>query len=165
VALLDGGLPAWSGATGRGSAKTPVAVEYGSYESIDTTVTRQTVAEELSSNSSCVIDARAAGRFNGTSPEPAQGLRSGHMPGAINLPFTELLDKDSRFKSIRELKQVFADVGVDLNKPVITSCGSGVTASIISFALELVSKPSLVYDGSWSEWGQPDLNMPVTCDA
>jgi len=165
VALLDGGLPAWSGSVETGTARTPVAADYGAFESIDTTVDRQTVAQALSAQSACVIDARAAGRFNGTAAEPVQGLKSGHMPGAINLPYTELLQADNRFKSVEALRRVFADAGADLSRPVITSCGSGVTAAIISFALEMLGQSSMVYDGSWSDWGRPDLNMPVTCDS
>jgi thiosulfate/3-mercaptopyruvate sulfurtransferase len=164
VALLDGGLPAWEGPTESGEARQPDAVEYGVHHSTDVTVGRDHVAQALSAKSACIIDARAAGRFAGTAPEPVQGLRSGHMPGAINLPFTDLLTSDNRFKSVGELKQVFADAGVDRSTPIITSCGSGVTAAIVSFALHLLETPSLVYDGSWSEWGQPELNMPVTCE-
>lgn len=165
VALLDGGLPAWDGPVESGAPKQPASVDYGDHQSIAMTVDRDRVAQELSTNSACVIDARSAGRFNGTAAEPVQGLKSGHMPGAVSLPFTELLTSDNRFKSVVELKQAFAQAGVDLDRPIITSCGSGVTASVISFALYLLDTSSLVYDGSWSEWGQPELNMPVTCDA
>ena len=164
VALLDGGLPAWDGPVESGEAKLPESVEYGDYQSTDVTVDRDAVAQALSAKSACVVDARAAGRFSGTAAEPVQGLRSGHMPGAINLPFTDLLTSDNRFKPVSELKQLFAEARVDLSAPIITSCGSGVTASVISFALYLLETSSLVYDGSWSEWGQPELNMPVTCD-
>jgi len=87
------------------------------------------------------------------------------MPGAINIPYTDLLLEDNRFKSVDELQQVFDDAGVNFGQPIITSCGSGVTAAIISFALELLNKPSMVYDGSWSEWGRPELKMPVTCES
>ena len=163
VALLDGGLPAWSGPVESGPVTPAKETQYGSFQSTETTVDRVTVARELADETACVVDARSAGRFSGTAPEPVQGLRSGHMPGAINLPFTELLTQDNRFKSVDELKRVFADAGIDLARPIITSCGSGVTASIVSFALALLGSSSLVYDGSWSEWGQPDLKMPVTC--
>ena len=163
AALLDGGLPAWSGPVESGPVTPAAETQYGSFQSTETTVDRKTVARELADETACVVDARSAGRFSGAAPEPVQGLRSGHMPGSINLPFTELLTQDNRFKSVDELKQVFADAGIDLARPIITSCGSGVTASIVSFALALLGSSSLVYDGSWSEWGQPDLKMPITC--
>ena len=163
VALLDGGLPAWGGPVESGPVTPAAETQYGSFQSTETTVDRKTVARELADETACVVDARSAGRFSGAAPEPVQGLRSGHMPGSINLPFTELLTQDNRFKSVDELKQVFADAGIDLARPIITSCGSGVTASIVSFALALLGSSSLVYDGSWSEWGQPDLKMPITC--
>ncbi len=165
VALLDGGLPAWGGPAESGEATVVSAVDYGDYQSIETTVDRNAVLRDLTAATACVIDARSEGRFRGTAAEPVQGLKSGHMPGAVNLPFTDLLTEDNRFKSLDELQQLFSDAGADLGKPVITSCGSGVTASIITFALALLGTPSLVYDGSWSEWGQPDLNMPVTHDS
>lgn len=165
VALLDGGLPAWTGPVETGDANEVSAVDYGDHRSVETTVDRNTVLRELTAATACVIDARSEGRFHGTAEEPVQGLQSGHMPGAISLPFTDLLTPDSRFKPIDELKRLFSDAGADLGRPVITSCGSGVTASILTFALELLDTPSLVYDGSWSEWGQPDLNMPVTRDS
>jgi thiosulfate/3-mercaptopyruvate sulfurtransferase len=100
-----------------------------------------------------VVDARAADRFRGETPEPRAGLRGGHMPGAYNVPFGEVL-KDGRLKPHGEIAAAFKQAGVDLDNPIFTSCGSGVTASILTFAIDALGKPpGRVYDGSWSEWG------------
>jgi thiosulfate/3-mercaptopyruvate sulfurtransferase len=102
-----------------------------------------------------IVDARAAGRFTAIEPEPRPGMRSGHMPGAINLPFTELLDPAFReFKDTATILDRVQAANIDLSQPVITSCGSGVTACAVSLALFLAGKEdAAVYDGSWSEWG------------
>lgn len=161
VAVLDGGLPAWQGELEQGPAADVAAVEYGPVTATKTTVDRETVLLALEDYSAVVVDARSADRFAGIAPEPRAGLRGGHMPTSVNLPHTELIDESGKLKSRAVLSGVFHDHGVDLEMPVITSCGSGVTASIITFALALVGKPSLVYDGSWSEWGNPELDMPI----
>ena len=104
-----------------------------------------------------VVDARAADRFRGEAPEPRAGLRGGHMPGSFNVPFGAVL-QDGRLAAPDQIAAAFNKAGVDLDRPVVTSCGSGVTASILSFAIDALGKqPSRVYDGSWSEWGaRPD---------
>jgi thiosulfate/3-mercaptopyruvate sulfurtransferase len=106
-----------------------------------------------------ILDARSAGRFTGEAPEPREGLSSGHMPGAINLPFNVLLDPETKaFRSQEELKKVFEEKGIDPTKPIISSCGTGVTACVIDAALEISqygpSDARRVYDGSWTEWAQ-----------
>src|SRR5690606_40588546 len=100
-----------------------------------------------------IADARPAGRFSGADPEPRAGMRSGHMPGAKNVPATSL-SRDGRLLPVDELKAVLEGAGLDLSKPIVTSCGSGVTAAVISLALASVGHDdNRLYDGSWSEWG------------
>ena len=107
-----------------------------------------------------VVDARPAGRFHGQDAEPRQGIRSGHMPGARNVHYAAL-QSEGRLKEEAALRAVFAENGVDVGKPVITTCGSGVTAAIVGLALETLGRPArALYDGSWSEWGS-DPERPV----
>jgi thiosulfate/3-mercaptopyruvate sulfurtransferase len=108
----------------------------------------------LQSQAEQVVDARSPARFHGEEPEPRPGVRPGHMPGAINLYYADVLTPQGTMRSSGELKRLFADRGVDLERPVVTSCGSGVTAAIVSLALDIAgAKESALYDGSWSEWG------------
>ena len=101
-----------------------------------------------------IVDARAAARFTGSVPEPRQGLRSGRIPGSRNVPFTTLLNADGTLKSKADLEQIFSAAGIDIDRPVVASCGSGVTAGVIAFALaQLGHSDTAVYDGSWTEWG------------
>jgi thiosulfate/3-mercaptopyruvate sulfurtransferase len=108
-----------------------------------------------------IVDARAAGRFEGTAAEPRAGLRSGHIPSARNLPFTRLINPDGTLKPASELRELFAAAKVDADRPVVASCGSGVTAGVIALALAVLGRPdAAVYDGSWSEWGA-DASLPI----
>ncbi|HEV8150228.1 MAG TPA: rhodanese-like domain-containing protein, partial [Gemmatimonadales bacterium] len=104
-----------------------------------------------------LLDARSRGRFEGSEPEPRPGLRGGHLPGARNLPFTELVDSQGLLLSPEELRRRYLAAGVDPSRPVVTSCGSGVTACALALGLELLGAHDYaVYDGSWSEWGQAE---------
>ena len=101
-----------------------------------------------------ILDARAAARFRGEAPEPREGLRAGHIPGSKSVPYADLLHRNGTMKSPGDLRAIFAAAGVDMSKPVITSCGSGITAAIINLALDRIGKTDhALYDGSWAEWG------------
>jgi thiosulfate/3-mercaptopyruvate sulfurtransferase len=101
-----------------------------------------------------IIDARGAGRFDGTAAEPRAGLRSGHMPGAFNLPYDKLVNTDGTLKSADQMRTLFTEAGVNLDRPVVTSCGSGVSAAVLLLGLDALGhENSTLYDGSWSEWG------------
>jgi thiosulfate/3-mercaptopyruvate sulfurtransferase len=158
VFVLDGGLKKWR-AEGRPTETaeaqpTPVHVTPAFEPSLVFDLTR--VTEALAYDKAQVLDARSAGRFRGEAPEPRATLRSGHMPGALNLPFNEVVNADGTLKSADELRAAFGHV--DLARPIVTTCGSGVTASVLAIALARLGRFDVaVYDGSWTEWGgRPD---------
>jgi thiosulfate/3-mercaptopyruvate sulfurtransferase len=109
-----------------------------------------------------IVDARPKDRFEGSEPEPRPGLRAGHIPGSVNVPSGSILNEDGTLKSKEELVALFRDAGIDPREPVVTTCGSGVTASMLSLALAVAGQTNAaVYDGSWAEWGQEALDTPV----
>jgi thiosulfate/3-mercaptopyruvate sulfurtransferase len=157
AAVLDGGLPKWI-REGRpirdGDAASPAIAVFQP----DHRATRLRgigdVLGNVASQSELVLDARAAGRFTGAVPEPRAGMRSGHIPGSASLPYTDLLNADCTFKPEAAVRARLAEAGVDGSRPVVTSCGSGVTACILTLGLRLAGLPEgAVYDGSWTEWG------------
>ncbi|TGN58150.1 3-mercaptopyruvate sulfurtransferase [Paracoccus liaowanqingii] len=168
VAVLDGGLSKWQ-AEGRPTEDMPPVlrdrhITVQRQAGLVRDVTQVAAASKLDDHH--IIDARSPERFRGEAPEPRPGLRSGHIPGARNLPFGRLFHADGTMIDPDALRAAFLEAGVDLTKPAITTCGSGVTAAILSFALERIGyRNHALYDGSWTEWGSyPDLNI-ATGDA
>lgn len=163
VAVLDGGLPKWR-AEGRDiEMDIPDPRERHFTGRRNAALVRDVtqVARAVKLGDEQIVDARAAGRFRGDEPEPRKGLRAGHIPGSHNVPFLTLLNDDKTMKSPDEVRAIFEAAGVDLNKPIITSCGSGVTAGVLSLGLATIGhNRNAVYDGSWVEWGSyPDLEI------
>lgn len=161
VAVLDGGLPAWiqagyettatlSAPKGRG--------DFASHPQGGLIVDSNFVLQALADSSFAVMDARSSGRFQGKDPEPRAGLRGGHMPGAFNLPYTDVLE-NGKLSSKSALRKIFEQYK---DKKLIFSCGSGVTSCVLALAAEQAGHKDLaVYDGSWSEWGREDSGLPV----
>ncbi|PVB63623.1 3-mercaptopyruvate sulfurtransferase [Labrenzia sp. 011] len=165
VYVLDGGLPKWQAEDRPVEDTKPLRVpshftariDHGAVADIDH------IRSVSSNGSRQILDARSSARFAGTAPEPRAGLRAGHIPGSLNLPFTELLNEDGTFRPKEDLEAAFVKAGIDLKKPITTTCGSGVTAAILTLALTIVGVRDLaLYDGSWAEWGSRDDTDVVT---
>jgi thiosulfate/3-mercaptopyruvate sulfurtransferase len=161
VYLLDGGLRAWLDAglpTETGEIQRPPTTFHAAFD--EQAVKDFTQIQQLIAGRAQILDARSAARFHGTAPEPRPGIHSGHMPGAANVPFTEL-QQAGRMKSVQELRQILTSNRVDLEKPVTTTCGSGVTAAVVLLGLELAgAKQVSLYDGSWAEYAaQPGATI------
>ncbi len=161
VAVLNGGLPKWV-EEGRPVDDIEPAIRERHFTArMNHTLVRDVehMITNIDSKREQVIDARSGGRFAGTDPEPRPAKRSGHISASVNLPFTELVDKDNNFvmRSADEIAAAFDAVGVNVRKPIVGTCGSGVTAAVIAYALFLIGHDEVpVYDGSWAEWGNRD---------
>jgi thiosulfate/3-mercaptopyruvate sulfurtransferase len=159
VALLDGGLPKWK-AEGRPLETTAPKIpprQFAARFRPELVRDKEAIRANIAGRAEQVVDARSAGRFEGTAEETWPGRRRGHIPGSLNLPFDLVTDPQSRtLKDAEELRRLFGEAGVALDRPVVTSCGSGVTACAVAFAAHLLGHSgAAVYDGSWSEWGLP----------
>ena len=168
VKVLDGGLKKWL-REGRPTHSGKVTPRPGKFKaSLDSSFVRsqQQLVENLKTHAEQVIDARPRPRFEGSVAEPRPGLRGGHIPGSRSVPYAELFDAGTgAMKPLEELRQAFAGAGVDLTRPIVTSCGSGVSALVLTLALyRLGVRGSALYDGSWAEWGLPD-GPPVATGA
>lgn len=160
VYILDGGLSYWSSQglplasqseASKGTSKNHKSEPQTDHDGVGYFCQTEALLGETDLQ---IIDARAQARFWGEVAEPRPGVRSGHMPGAVNIPYTELFDENGLFKTDDALKELFRDAGVKLEQKITTSCGSGVTASVVAFALHCVGATDVrIYDGSWAEWG------------
>lgn len=176
VSVLNGGFPAWSAeghpvslcspaelsAAKEAAQHPPESPSYSAHLQEEWVRNAEQMKSNISSQDAVVVDARSPGRFEGTAPEPRAGIPSGHIPGSRNVPFAEVLTRDGRYLEPEELQQVFDKAGVDTKRPIITTCGTGVTASVLALAAEQLSQPPpsvSVYDGSWTEWGA-DSSLP-----
>ena len=167
VAILDGGIAKWK-AEGRALAQGKETLRhrhFTAWQDDSNVRTKADVLANLHSQAEQVVDARGAARWSGAEPDPRPGIASGHIPGSLNVPFSALYNGDGTFKDQGGIKAAFVDAGVDLAKPVLTSCGSGVTACVLLFGLHLLGKDdTALYDGSWSEWGA-DADTPKATTA
>lgn len=165
VAVLNGGLKKWK-AEGRPleDGEPPRRTERHFTPRFHAELVRDAaeVKALIGNPAAQIVDARAAGRFEGRDPDPRPGLRTGHIPGSRNVPFATLLNPDGTLKPVAELREMFAKAGVETGKPVVATCGSGVTAGVVALALAMLGRPdTAVYDGSWVEWGAADNGLPV----
>ena len=167
IAVLDGGLPKWLADGHKTTTAAPTIRDRHMTVKMETRRVRDVteVARAAKLGDHNIIDARAPARFKGEAAEPREGMRSGHIPGSRNVFYQDLLNTDGTMKAAAALRTIFNDAGVDMHKPFITTCGSGVTAAILSLALERIGKTDhSLYDGSWSEWGMY-ADLPIATGA
>ena len=167
VAVLDGGLRKWT-MEERPVEDLPAKTRERHFTArVDTTLIRncEQIKQNLDTQKEQIVDARSPARFPGQEQDPRPGIRSGHIPNALNVPFSKLLNEsDYTFKSPDEIRTIFEKAGVDLNKPITTSCGSGITAAVLTLGLYMVGHRHVaLYDGSWSEWGAKE-DCPVATE-
>ncbi len=168
VAVLDGGLPKWRADGGSVTTDKPeiTTTPYKADPRPHIVSDAKEIRAALSDDKSVIVDARPAARFLGDAPEPRAGLRSGHMPGAHNLPFGDLLNDDGTMRAVDEITALLPGAGGDLKQAIITTCGSGVTAAVLSLALETIGhRRHSLYDGSWAQWGDEgnaERDFPVS---
>jgi thiosulfate/3-mercaptopyruvate sulfurtransferase len=164
VSVLDGGLLAWLDGQYPTESEFSQKAKRSNYQvqpPLSKVISSDSILEGLGGQTQ-ILDARSSGRFYGTAPEPRDNLRSGHIPGSLSLPYASLLRPDKRFLDLADIAEKFGLRGVDLSAPIITSCGSGITAAILAFNLHrLGAKDVSVYDASWAQWGSSDLPISL----
>lgn len=165
VAVLDGGFNAWKAQGGPQEDLPPLYTSDRHFTvraRADLIRSREQLEALVAGGSTQIIDARPAGRFTGEDAEPRPGVRSGHIPGSLNLPYKQLLTPQGTLLPGKQLEEVFAKAGVDFSRPIVNTCGSGVTAAVLALAQAVLGYDDVgMYDGSWAEWGADGSGLPV----